>query len=126
MQMCFFSNIMKRRAEKMRLTWLNNGFICKDLYAPFKIDKDSDYIKDLKNKYDIVINQAKKSGSDDESLRIIIDFSARILKSLELYYKADIAESNNIILELVKDIVNNSFAVNSVNNRAAFPGVKSN
>ena len=126
MQMCFFSNIMKRRAEKMRLTWLNNGFICKDLYAPFKIDKDSDYIKDLKNKYDIVINQAKKSGSDDESLRIIIDFSARILKSLELYYKADIAESNNIILELVKDIGNNSFAVNSVNNSEAFPGVKSN
>lgn len=71
--MCFFSNIMKRRAEKMRLTWLNNGFICKDLYAPFKIDKDSDYIKDLKNKYDIVMNQAKKSGANDESLRIIID-----------------------------------------------------
>ena len=124
--MCFFCNIMKRRAEKMRLTWLNNGFICKDLYAPFKIDKDSDYIKDLKNKYDIVMNQAKKSGADDESLRIIIDFSARILKSLELYYKADIAESNNIILELVKDIGNNSFAVNSVNNSEAFPGVKSN
>lgn len=84
------------------------------------------YIKDLKNKYDIVMNQAKKSGADDESLRIIIDFSARILKSLELYYKADIAESNNIILELVKDIGNNSFAVNSVNNSEAFPGVKSN
>lgn len=82
----------------MRLTWLNKGFICKDLYAPFKIDKDSDYRKDLKNKYDIVINQAKNSGADDESMRIIIDFSARILKALELYYKADIAESNNIIL----------------------------
>ena len=44
----------------MRLTWLNNGFICKDLYAPFKIDRDSDYRKDLQNKYDIVINQAKR------------------------------------------------------------------
>ena len=42
----------------MRLTWLNNKFICKDLYAPFKIDKDSDYKEDLKNKYDIVQNQA--------------------------------------------------------------------
>ena len=38
----------------MRLTWLNNKFICKALYAPFKINKDSDYINDLKNKYDIV------------------------------------------------------------------------
>ncbi len=24
----------------MRLTWMNNGFICKDLYAPFVLDKD--------------------------------------------------------------------------------------
>ena len=95
----------------MRLTWLNNQLICKDLYSPFKIDKDSDYKEDLKNKYDIVKNQAKTSGADDESMRIIIDFSDRILQSLELYYKADIAESNNIILELVKDIGNNPFAV---------------
>ena len=29
---------------------LFNNFICKDLYAPFKIDKDSDYINDLKMK----------------------------------------------------------------------------
>ena len=69
--MCFFNNRMKRRAEKMRLTWLNDEFICKDLYSPFKIDKDSDYRKDLKNKYDIVMNQAKKSGADDESMIII-------------------------------------------------------
>ena len=123
-KMCFFIKRSKRRSEDMRLTWLNKGFICKDLYAPFKIDKDSDYRKDLKNKYDIVINQAKNSGADDESMRIIIDFSARILKALELYYKADIAESNNIILELVKDIGNNSFAVNSVVNSDAFPGDK--
>lgn len=46
--MCFFINRTKRRSEKMSLTWLNNNFICKDLYAPFKIDKDSDYIKDLR------------------------------------------------------------------------------
>ena len=25
----------------MGLTWMNNGFICKDLYAPFVLDKDS-------------------------------------------------------------------------------------
>ena len=32
----------------MKLRWLENGFICKELYAPFKIDKDSNYKKDLK------------------------------------------------------------------------------
>ena len=80
----------------------------------------------MKNKYDIVMKQAINSGADDESMRIIIGFIVKILKSLELYYKADIAESNNIILELVKDIGDNPFAVNSVVNSDAFPGDKAN
>ena len=41
----------------MGLTWMNNGFICKDLYAPFVLDKDSDYHDDLKKKYKIVLKQ---------------------------------------------------------------------
>lgn len=40
---------------KMSLTWMNNGFICKDLYAPFVLEKDLDYIDDLKKKYKIVL-----------------------------------------------------------------------
>lgn len=107
----------------MRLTWLND-FICKELYAPFKIDKDIDYRNDLESKYNIVMEQAKSANADNESLKIIKDFSARILKSLDLYYKADIAESNNIILELVKDIGDNPLAVNSIINSEAFPGDK--
>ena len=34
----------------MNLAWMNNGFICKDLYAPFVLDKDTDcllYTSDL-------------------------------------------------------------------------------
>ena len=44
----------------MGLAWMNNGFICKDLYAPFVLEKDSDYLDDLKGKYNIVFQQAKK------------------------------------------------------------------
>ncbi len=102
----------------MKLTWLKNGFICKDLYAPFKLDKDVDYRDDLEKKYKIVMEQAKNANADNESLDIIDFFSTKILESLDLYYKADIAESNNIILELVKNIGDNPFAVNSVNNIA--------
>ena len=104
------------RYQKMKLTWLKNGFICKDLYAPFKLDKDVDYRDDLEKKYKIVMEQAKNANADNESLDIIDFFSTKILESLDLYYKADIAESNNIILELVKNIGDNPFAVNSVNN----------
>lgn len=31
------------RGFTMRLAWLNNGFISKDLYTPFTVDKDIDY-----------------------------------------------------------------------------------
>ena len=110
----------------MKLTWLKNGFICKDLYAPFKLEKDVDYRDDLEKKYKIVMEQAKNANADKESLDIIDFFSTKILESLDLYYKADIAESNNIILELVKNIGDNPIAVNSVNNSEAFPGIKTN
>jgi len=115
--------IMKRWYQKMRLTWLND-LICKELYAPFKIDKDIDYRNDLEQKYSKVMEQTKNANADDESLEIIDAFSSKILKSLDLYYKADIAESNNIILELVKDIGDKPLAVNSVINSEAFPGDK--
>lgn len=110
----------------MGLSWLNNGFICKDLYAPFKVDKDINYRADLEKKYDTVMAQAKKANADEESLKIIDTFSKKILDSLDLYYKADIAESNSIILELVKEIGDDPFAVNSVTNSDAFPGTKTN
>lgn len=108
----------------MRLEWLKDAFLCKELYAPFKIKKDIDYRENLQGKYEIVMQQAKKANADAESIKIINDFSAKILKSVDLYYKADIAESNNVILELVRNIGNNPFAVSSVTNSEAFPGNK--
>ena len=51
----------------MGLTWMNNGFICKDLYAPFVLDKDTDYLDDLKKKYKTVLKQAGDVGADAES-----------------------------------------------------------
>lgn len=108
----------------MRLVWLENGFICKELYAPFKIDKDSDYRDDLEKKYRLVMEQAKKAGADKKSLEIIFEYSQKILGALDLFYKADIAGCNNTILELVRGLENNPFAVTSVNNSDAFPGMK--
>ena len=108
----------------MESTWLDNNFVCEDLYAPFKLDRDVDYLGNLKKKYEIVKQQALKADADKESINIIVSFSKKILKSLNSYYKADIAESNQIILDLVKDIGDNPFAVSSVNNSEAFPGKK--
>lgn len=53
----------------MNLTWLNNGFICKDLCAPLVLEKDSEYFDDLKRKYKIVIQQARVAGPMMKALR---------------------------------------------------------
>lgn len=104
----------------MRLAWLNNGFICKELYAPFFLSKDADYIKDLNKKFLLVQKQAEKAGADDESIKIIKKYKKKIIESLRCYYKADIFKSNTIIYNLLKDIGENPFAVNTLNKSFAF------
>ena len=98
----------------MGLAWMNNGFICKDLYAPFVLEKDSDYLDDLKRKYNIVFQQAKVAGADNESLKILLKFKNKILEALKCYYKADIEKCNTIIRNLIKDIGKDPFAVSSL------------
>lgn len=106
----------------MKLGWLNNGFICKELYAPFILEKDTDYLKDLKDKYSTVLNLARNAGADAESLKIIKKYTSKIIESLKCYYRADILKSHTIIRNLIKDVGDDPFAVNALNNSYAFPG----
>lgn len=101
---------------------MENGFICKDLYAPFILEKDFDYFDDLKKKYKLVIQQAEGAGADDDSLKILSEFKSKILKALKCYYKADIEKCNKIIRNLIKDVGKDSFAVNTLDKSYAFPG----
>lgn len=106
----------------MSLLWLNSGFICKDLYSPFVLEKDFDYLNDLKEKYKIVLQQAEIAKADDESIKIIKKFKNKILEALKCYYKADIEKCNIIRRNFIKDIGEDSFAVSLLNNSYAFTG----
>lgn len=107
----------------MSLSWLMNNFICRELYAPFIIEKDNDYLSDLKKKYETVLRQAEKAGADEGSLKIIRKYRSKIIESINCYYVADISKSNTIIKNLLSDIGEDPFAVNTLNNSCAFPGV---
>ena len=102
----------------MRLTWPNSGFITKELYAPFAVEKDSDYLSDLSKRYNILLEQAQKAEADEESIKIITQYKKKILEALSNYYKADIAQCNTIIESLIKDIGHDPLAVNTVNQSA--------
>ena len=58
----------------MGLSWLLNNFICKELYAPYIIENDIEYIDVLAEKYDIVLKQAVNAGADTESINIIKEY----------------------------------------------------
>ena len=104
----------------MGLLWLKD-FICKELYAPFIIDKDIDYELDLSCKFQIIENQAKLADADEESIKIIKQYSTEILKAVACYYTADIAGCHSIIQKLIEDVSVNEFAVSELNKGFAFP-----
>lgn len=53
----------------MNLTWMKNGFICKDLYAPFVLEKDSDYLDDLKKNIRLCLSRQKLQAPMMKALR---------------------------------------------------------
>lgn len=108
----------------MRLNWLNNGFICKELYAPYIIDNDNEYYNSLRRKFNIVLRQAESAEADSESISIIQKFRNKILESLRAYYDADLSKSCTIVRNLIRDIGNDPFAVDTLLNSDAFPGDK--
>lgn len=106
----------------MKSNWLQNEFICKELYAPYIINYDNDYYESLKGKYEILLKQAIKAKADGESIEIIKNYKKEILEALNAYYSADLSESNTIIRNLINDIGDDPFAVNTLQESAAFWG----
>lgn len=107
-----------------RLTWVKNDFICKELYAPFVVKKDIDYYSDLKSEYRLLKNQAVSAGADQESINLINRYVQKIYNAINSYYKGKISSSHTIIKNYIKDCLDNDFAVNTIINSDAFPGVK--
>lgn len=106
-----------------KLTWVKH-FIVKELYAPYTVEKDEDYYKDLSEKYRILLDTAKNAGADEESLRIIRKYSQKIKESVKMYYDGSITKAHNVIKNLVKGCAENTLAVNTIINSDAFPGIK--
>lgn len=103
------------------LLWITKA-IDQKLNAPFEIEKDSEYYPDLRDKYLTLLSDAKKANADAESIRIIEKFRDRIQTAVRYYYKGNIISSHQKIKNLVKDCIDNPFAVSEVNKSFAFPG----
>ena len=52
---------------KKRSVWINNNFIDKELYAPFVVNKDIEYLSDLKRKYKLFLEKALLVSADEKS-----------------------------------------------------------
>lgn len=106
-----------------KLTWVEK-FIVRELYAPYMVEKDEDYYKDLRKKYTLLYETAVKAGADEESLKIIKKYTEKLKESLRLYYNGNISKAHTVIRHLVKGCENNVLDVNTIINSEAFPGIK--
>lgn len=109
-----------------RLTWVKNNFVDEELYAPYVVEKDEDYYKDLNKRYYILLEKAKNAGADENSIKIMSKYTQKVKESVRLYYNGNISKAYNVIKNLIKGCEDNKLAVNTIINSAAFPGVKSN
>ncbi len=105
----------------MKFTWINK-IICKDLYAPFILEKDIDYYDNLSKKYKILLEKAIKAGADIESIKIIKKYKEKILEVLRCYYQADTIKSSIMIKNLLKDVGEDKIAVSNLFSSCAFSG----
>lgn len=105
------------------LDWIR-VFVHRDLYSPFVIDKDNQYLDALKNKYKIVLDKAREGGADRDSLEIIENYRDKIIDALTLYYSADIAGCNNIVENIIRELQNDPYATSELKDSDAFPGDK--
>lgn len=102
--------------------WLTRGFIDKKLYAPFFVEKDSDYYDDLRNRYLLFYNKAKSSGADEASLKVIKRYKEKVLECIRDYYHGNITSFHQKIENLVKGVIDNRLAVDTINDSYAFLG----
>ena len=106
-----------------KLFWQNDElFFDKELWAPFHVENDIDYYKDLCKKYNLFYKNAEKIGADSESLRIIEKYTEKVRKAIRSYYCGKISTSHNIIKNFIKDIMDNPLAVDYIHSSKAFPG----
>lgn len=106
-----------------KLSWVEK-IIVKELYAPYVVEKDEDYYKDLSKKFSMLNKLAEEAGADKESLAIIKNYTEKTKESIKSYYDGSISKAHRIIKNLVKGCENEKLAVNALINSDAFPGVK--
>ena len=104
-------------------SWLTNGFIDKEFYAPFIIEHDSDYYPDLLKRYTSFYEKAVAAGADQKSLKAIQKYKDKILEAIRDYTRGNVISFHQKIKNLVKDCIDESFAVSTINDSEAFPGV---
>lgn len=95
-----------------KLSWVEK-IIVKELYAPYVVEKDEDYYKDLSKKFSMLNKLAEEAGADKESLAIIKNYTEKTKESIKSYYDGSISKAHRIIKNLVKGCENEKLAVNA-------------
>ncbi len=104
-----------------KLTWIFS-FSDKDLFAPYTVDSDNDYYRNLRKRYTHFNQLLKNANADSISCRIAKKYTDQVCKALREYYVGHVSTSHLIIENLVKGCMGNSLAASTLFSSSAFPG----
>ncbi len=106
----------------MNIEWLSKESDNFVFHAPYIIDFDNDYYKDLRTRYNLLLKCADKHGADTDTKALLKKTINKVLKAIREYYKGNIASMHQRIENIVKGCLDNNYAASDINNSKAFPG----
>ena len=92
------------------------------LYAPYHVSTDIEYYDDLCKKYKLLLNLVERDGVDGEVLKEIRRYTGKLREAIRRYYDGKVSTSHNIIRNLVKELITDPYAVNTIDKSNAIPG----
>lgn len=113
----------KEKKSMNNSNWIES-FDTRNFRTPFIVDRDSEYLGNLRNRLDALIEELSRCGLNKKILEKILDYKNQVINSIELYYQGDLVNSQLIINKMIYEF-NDAPAITNINNSIAFPGMDS-
>ena len=92
----YWSVYRKEKKNMNNSNWIES-FDTRNFRTPFIVDRDSEYLENLRTRLDALMEELFRCGLNNKILEIILDYKNQIINSIELYYQGDLVNSQLII-----------------------------
>ena len=100
----------KEKKSMNNSNWIES-FDTRNFRTPFIVDRDSEYLGNLRNRLDVLIEELSRCGLNKKILEKILDYKNQVINSIELYYQGDLVNSQLIINKMIDEVFGDKFNI---------------